>query len=44
MRLAFKVQTKIAHVPRGDIVNARNGIEFPFTDEEMDWQLSFYAD
>jgi uncharacterized protein (DUF2336 family) len=42
MRLAFKIQTAIAHVPRGDIVNARNGIEFPFTDKEMEWQLSFY--
>ncbi|MCF8467354.1 MAG: DUF2336 domain-containing protein [Sneathiella sp.] len=42
MRLAFTVQTKIARVPRGDIINARNGMEYPFTDEEMDWQLSFY--
>ncbi|MEH6527292.1 MAG: DUF2336 domain-containing protein [Sneathiella sp.] len=44
MRLAFKIQTKIAHVPRQEIINARNGIEFPFTEEEMDWQLSFYAE
>ena len=42
MRLAFTVQTKVARVPRGDIINARNGMEYPFTDEEMDWQLSFY--
>ena len=43
MRLAFNIQTKIAHVPRREIVNARNGIEFPFTEDEMDWQLSFYT-
>ncbi|MFC4272109.1 DUF2336 domain-containing protein [Sneathiella chungangensis] len=42
MRLAFKIQTAIAHVARGDIVNARNGIEYPFTQKEMDWQLSFF--
>nr|WP_273543376.1 DUF2336 domain-containing protein [Sneathiella sedimenti] len=42
MRLAFKIQTVIAHVPRRDLINARNGIEYPFTDKEMDWQLSFY--
>ena len=42
MRLAFKIQTVVAHVSRRDIVNARNGIEYPFTDKEMDWQLSFY--
>lgn len=44
MRLAFEIQTKIAKVPRQDIVNARNGIEFPFADEEMEWQLSFYSE
>jgi uncharacterized protein (DUF2336 family) len=44
MRLAFDIQTKIAKVSRKGIVNARNGIEFPFTDEEMDWQLSFYSE
>jgi uncharacterized protein (DUF2336 family) len=44
MRLAFDVQTRIAHVSRKDIINARNGVEYPFTDEEMDWQLSFYSD
>ncbi len=44
MRLAFDIQTKIAKVSRKDIVNARNGIEFPFTNEEMDWQLSFYSE
>lgn len=44
MRLAFKIQTKIAHVPRREIVNARNGIEFPFTEEDMEWQLSFYTE
>jgi uncharacterized protein (DUF2336 family) len=44
MRLAFKIQTKIAHVPRKEIINARNGIEFPFTNDEMDWQLSFYTE
>ena len=43
MRLAFKIQTKIAHVPRRDLINARNGMEYPFTDKEMDWQLSFYG-
>ena len=42
MRLAFRIQTTIAHVARKDIVNARNGIEYPFTPKEMDWQLSFY--
>ncbi len=42
MRLAFKIQTVIAQVSRREIVNARNGIEYPFTEEEMDWQLSFY--
>ncbi|MBL4905949.1 MAG: DUF2336 domain-containing protein, partial [Sneathiella sp.] len=44
MRLAIKMQTEIAHVSHKNMVNAKDGVEYPFTDEEMDWQLSFYAD
>ncbi|GLQ05448.1 DUF2336 domain-containing protein [Sneathiella chinensis] len=43
MRTALRVQSEIAHVPHGKLVNARNGVEYPLTDKEMDWQLSFYT-
>lgn len=44
MRLALKMQTEVAHVTHQNLVNAKDGVEYPFTDEEMDWQLSFYID
>ncbi|OUR75283.1 hypothetical protein A9Q83_17785 [Alphaproteobacteria bacterium 46_93_T64] len=43
MRLAIKMQTEIAHVPPRDVVNARDGVEYPFNDKDMDWQLSFFT-
>jgi len=44
MRLAIRIQTEIAHVQNKDLVNAKDGVEYPFDEKEMDWQLSFYAD
>ncbi|WP_169567306.1 DUF2336 domain-containing protein [Sneathiella limimaris] len=44
MRLAIKVQSDIAHVGSRDIINARDGVEYPFSQEELDWQLSFFTD
>lgn len=43
MRLAIKMQTEIAHVSPREIVNAKNGIEYPFDEKDMDWQLSFFS-
>lgn len=42
MRLAYKIQTAIAYVTGKDLVNARNGFDYPFSPAEMEWQLSFY--
>lgn len=42
MRLAYKIQTMIAFVPGKDLVNARNGFDYPYSPGEMEWQLSFY--
>jgi len=44
MRLAIKIQTDIAHVPPRELVNAKDGVEYPFNEEELDWQLSFFTD
>ncbi|MBL4666188.1 MAG: DUF2336 domain-containing protein [Sneathiella sp.] len=43
MRLAIKMQTDIAHVPPREVVNARDGVEYPFDAKDMDWQLSFFT-
>ncbi|MFT6556229.1 DUF2336 domain-containing protein [Sneathiella sp.] len=44
MRLAIRIQTEIAHVPNTKLVNAKDGVEYPFDEKEMDWQLSFYVE
>lgn len=43
MRLAIKMQTEIAHVTNKNLVNAKDGVEYPFEPDEMEWQLSFYT-
>jgi len=43
MRLAMKIQRDIAHVPPRDMVNAKDGVGYPFDEAEMDWQLSFFT-
>ena len=43
MRLAMKIQRDIAHVPPRDVVNAKDGVGYPFDEKEMDWQLSFFS-
>jgi len=44
MRMAIKIQREIAHVSSREIVNAKDGVEYPFSEKDMDWQLSFFAD
>ncbi len=44
MRLAIKMQKEVAHVSPRELVNARDGVEYPFSEKDMDWQLSFFAD
>ncbi len=43
MRTALKIQSDIAHVPPKEMANAKDGVDFPFSDTDMDWQLSFYS-
>jgi uncharacterized protein (DUF2336 family) len=44
MRLAIKMQKEVAHVSPRELVNARDGVEYPFSEKDMDWQLSFFED
>jgi len=43
MRLAMRLQAKLARIPPHRMVNARHGTEFPLTPEEMAWQLEALA-
>ena len=44
MRMAISVQREVSHVSSREIVNAKDGVEYPFSEKDMDWQLSFFAD
>lgn len=44
MRLAIKIQSDIAHISHKNLINARDGVEYPFEEKDMNWQLSFYVD
>ncbi|MEX2453103.1 MAG: DUF2336 domain-containing protein [Rhodospirillaceae bacterium] len=39
MRFAIDLQRRLARVPQSRIVNARDGFEYPFTDDEMESRL-----
>lgn len=43
MRFARQVQLRIAQIPPKTALNARDGVHYPMTDEEMRWQLEFFG-
>jgi len=44
MRTAFQAQLKIAHIPSGDLISARDGLHYPFDGAEMREILRFLSD
>jgi uncharacterized protein (DUF2336 family) len=43
MRTALKVQAGAARVTQKDIIPARNGLDYPLTEDEMHWQLDLFG-
>ncbi|MDH3240946.1 MAG: DUF2336 domain-containing protein [Alphaproteobacteria bacterium] len=43
MRFAIKLQARLANVPPREILQAKDGVDFPLSEEDMTWQLDFYA-
>lgn len=43
MRFAVKLQTRFAHIGPRDIINAHNGIEYPLSEDEMEWLIEFFG-
>lgn len=41
MRFALKLQQDLVHIKPGDLVYPRGGTDYPFTDQELNWQLEF---
>ncbi len=43
MRTAMRLQSGLARIPPREVVNARDGVDFPLTPDEMDWHLEYFA-
>ncbi|MGB8365720.1 MAG: DUF2336 domain-containing protein [Rhizomicrobium sp.] len=43
MRVAFKIQTALLHLPACDLLPARGGICFPMSEDEMRWHLDYFG-
>jgi len=42
MRVAFQLQTQVMRLSGTALIPARRGIDFPLTEDEMRWHLSFF--
>ncbi len=42
MRISLKIQSLLVKVPPHSMMMARDGIDFPMTEEEMEWQLKYF--
>ncbi len=42
MRLATQLQLRMGGIPPGDVLHARDGVDYPLTNDEMTWQLDFF--
>ena len=43
MRTAMRLQSGLARIPPREVVNARDGVDYPLAPDEMDWQLEYFA-
>lgn len=43
MRFARQAQLRLAQIPPKTALNARDGIHYPLSDDEMRWQLEFFG-
>jgi uncharacterized protein (DUF2336 family) len=43
MRFAVRLQARLANIPPREMLQAKNGIAYPMSEEDMAWQLDFYT-
>ena len=43
MRTAVQLQLRLARVPPTKILQARNGVDYPLSEDEMHWQIEFFG-
>jgi hypothetical protein len=40
---AEQLQLRLARIAPGELMRSKDGGAFPMTDEELDWQIEFFA-
>lgn len=43
MRVAFKIQTSLLHLPSHQVLPARDGVHYPMSEKEMRWHLEYFG-
>jgi hypothetical protein len=43
MRVAFKVQSLVMRLKGGELLPARDGVDFPLSEDEMLWHLNYFG-
>jgi uncharacterized protein (DUF2336 family) len=43
MRFSIMLQARLGNVPTREILQAKDGIDYPLSEDDMVWQLDFYA-
>ncbi len=43
MRFAVQLQTRFVHVGIGEVLNAKDGVDYPLSKDEMEWLIEFFA-
>ena len=43
MRFAIKLQARFGNVPPRELLQAKDGVDYPLSEDDMTWQLDFYA-
>jgi len=43
MRLAMRLQLRIAGVPPKSVMNARHGVDYPLSDKDLQWQIDYFV-
>ncbi len=43
MRFAIVLQARFGNVPQREILQAKDGLDYPLSEDDMTWQLEFYA-
>jgi hypothetical protein len=43
MRTAVQLQLRLARIPPPKVIQARNGIDYPLSEDEMRWQIEFFG-